>query len=205
MQQQINLQQLQYPLHFKSVRSTIKSTFRILSNHEPYVSFCHQNCRFFHPFFPPRDPPCPHCALETPSQSGVQISARKSLKVSQTWQSVTFEGWKLWELSSGKQLPAWILVHHLVQREEYVICCFKPICKWYTKSGFATQRPFDFLNCVLYMYRTYYYYYMLPITDPNEDQFVHFVGDFGLFLWDPLGRIDNDPSKSFLFFVKISK
>lgn len=44
VQQQINLQQLQYPSHFNSESSTMKSTFRILSNHQPDVSFCHQNC-----------------------------------------------------------------------------------------------------------------------------------------------------------------
>lgn len=43
VQQQINIQQLQYPSHFKSESSTMKSTFRILSNHQHDVSFCHQN------------------------------------------------------------------------------------------------------------------------------------------------------------------
>ena len=43
VQQQINLQQLQYPSHFTSESSTMKSTFRILSNHQHDVSFCHQN------------------------------------------------------------------------------------------------------------------------------------------------------------------
>lgn len=109
-QQQINLQQLQYPSHFKSESSTMKSTFRFLSNHQHDVSFCHQNSPFLSPFLPPLKPKnCPRlCFGNPPSPDSKSLPENRS-KCPRPDKQVTLKRWILWELSSGKQLPAWIL------------------------------------------------------------------------------------------------
>lgn len=119
---------------------------------------------FLSPFLPPLKPPW--CFGNPCSPDSKSLPENRSKCPRPDRSQVTFKRWKLWDWSSGKQLPAWIFCSPpwpCSKREEHVISCFRNYANDTQNLDFATERPFDFLNGVYSIVYILYTCFQSPI------------------------------------------